>query len=349
MSGSLGARLRQHREERHVDLTTIADQTKIKLSLFEELERDDVSRWPSGIFRRAYIRAYAHAIGLDPDTVLREFLDAHPDPGEVVDPVIAAAAANDQASAGPPTRLRGIVSAAIGSLPWRQRSTPLSVASTGAIAPPAPAARQVPLPAPQDSIAAKPPAEPKPAIRVPQSAEVRGTCGKGDDAGTQEPSSDPADFTLLADLCTRLGRVADGGELAALLQDAADLLGAKGLVVWLWNGAELIPAVAHGYSEKVLAQLPGLRRDADNATAAAFRLGQPCAASGSDRANGALVVPLLSAAGCSGVLALELPHGSERREEVRGVATILAAMLAQLVGVDAAPRAESLPGRIAAS
>jgi cytoskeletal protein RodZ len=55
-------------------LTTIAEKkTRIKLSLLDAQERDDVSQWPSGIFRRAYIRAYAHAIGPDPDVVVREF------------------------------------------------------------------------------------------------------------------------------------------------------------------------------------------------------------------------------------------------------------------------------------
>ena len=69
MPESFGARMRQRREERGIDLIAIAEQTKIKLALLEALERDDVSHWPSGIFRRAYIRTYAQFIGLDPDVV----------------------------------------------------------------------------------------------------------------------------------------------------------------------------------------------------------------------------------------------------------------------------------------
>src|SRR6266498_2467007 len=80
---SFGTRLRQRRERQQIALTTIAEQTKIKLSLLEALERDDVSHWPSGIFRRAFIRAYALAIGLEPDVVVRDFLAVHPDPVEV--------------------------------------------------------------------------------------------------------------------------------------------------------------------------------------------------------------------------------------------------------------------------
>jgi transcriptional regulator with XRE-family HTH domain len=82
MNDLFGARLRRERERQQIPLAAIADQTKINASLFEALERGDVSRWPSGIFRRAFVRAYAEAIGLDPNQVLREFLDAFPAPEE---------------------------------------------------------------------------------------------------------------------------------------------------------------------------------------------------------------------------------------------------------------------------
>ena len=74
------ARLRRERERRQIALSSISANTKISASLFAALERGDVSRWPSGIFRRSFIRAYAGAIGLDPDTVAREFLEQYPDP-----------------------------------------------------------------------------------------------------------------------------------------------------------------------------------------------------------------------------------------------------------------------------
>ena len=80
MDSTFGTRLRLQREGQQVSLAAIAEQTKIKLSLLEGLERDDLSRWPSGIFRRSYFRAYARAIGLDPDRVLGEFQALHPDP-----------------------------------------------------------------------------------------------------------------------------------------------------------------------------------------------------------------------------------------------------------------------------
>src|SRR4051794_30913812 len=77
---SLCVRLRLERERRQIPLSSICANTKISATLFEGLERGDVSRWPSGIFRRSFIRAYASAIGLDPDSVAREFLAEFPDP-----------------------------------------------------------------------------------------------------------------------------------------------------------------------------------------------------------------------------------------------------------------------------
>jgi transcriptional regulator with XRE-family HTH domain len=77
-----GRRLRQERERRRIALSSIAANTKIGLSLLEGLERGDVSRWPSGIFRRSFIRAYAEAIGLDPGETALAFLELFPDPAE---------------------------------------------------------------------------------------------------------------------------------------------------------------------------------------------------------------------------------------------------------------------------
>jgi transcriptional regulator with XRE-family HTH domain len=77
-----GKRLRLERERRRITLDSIAANTKIGLALLKGLERDDVSRWPSGIFRRSFIREYAAAIGLDPDDTAREFLERFPDPAE---------------------------------------------------------------------------------------------------------------------------------------------------------------------------------------------------------------------------------------------------------------------------
>jgi transcriptional regulator with XRE-family HTH domain len=69
-----GRRLREQRECRGITLDAIAASTKIKTSLFAALERGDVSDWPAGIFRRAFVREYARGIGLAPEPVVAEFV-----------------------------------------------------------------------------------------------------------------------------------------------------------------------------------------------------------------------------------------------------------------------------------
>jgi hypothetical protein len=142
------------------------------------------------------------------------------------------------------------------------------------------------------------------------------------------------DLSAAAHLCTELGRVHDTREAAPLLEGACRILDAVGLIVWVWDPqtTELRPALAHGYSDKVLAQLPRVRGDTDNATAAAFRSAQTCIVSGSDLVSGAVVVPLMTPVGCVGALAVELQHGGEQRKSVRALATIFAAHLAMLIG-----------------
>jgi transcriptional regulator with XRE-family HTH domain len=77
---TFGSRLRHERERRKISIASIAENTKILGALLEGLENDDVSRWPTGFYRRAFIRAYAVAIGLDPEPVVREFGELFPDP-----------------------------------------------------------------------------------------------------------------------------------------------------------------------------------------------------------------------------------------------------------------------------
>lgn len=81
---AFGSRLRTQRERRGVTLESIVESTKIKQSLLEALERGDASQWPRGLFRRAYIRDYACAIGLAPEPLVAEFVKLFPEDGSPV-------------------------------------------------------------------------------------------------------------------------------------------------------------------------------------------------------------------------------------------------------------------------
>jgi cytoskeletal protein RodZ len=71
----LGPLLRAHRERQGLTLEALAESMKVKRSLLNDLERNDVSRWPPGIFGRALVREYAKSIGLPTDDVVRQFLE----------------------------------------------------------------------------------------------------------------------------------------------------------------------------------------------------------------------------------------------------------------------------------
>jgi transcriptional regulator with XRE-family HTH domain len=98
---SFGRRLRAERERRKIALETIAASTKIGIGLLKGLERDDLSRWPSGLFRRSFMRSYAEAIGLDADEAVREFLERFPDPLAASDAVAASDAKGKSVPAAP--------------------------------------------------------------------------------------------------------------------------------------------------------------------------------------------------------------------------------------------------------
>lgn len=68
-----GPRLRRLREARGISLESIAAATKVDLDLWKGMERNDFSRWPSGVFARAFVREYARLIGADREETVNEF------------------------------------------------------------------------------------------------------------------------------------------------------------------------------------------------------------------------------------------------------------------------------------
>jgi hypothetical protein len=157
-------------------------------------------------------------------------------------------------------------------------------------------------------------------------------------AAAPEPFVDPfvapiVDLSGAAELCVDLGRILDGRDLPALMGRAADVLEAKGLVLWVSesNGSVLRPSVAHGYSDRVLQRMGTLPTSGDNVTSLAFRTMQPQVLRSPVEAHGAIAVPLLTAGGCVGVLAAEV-QGAKPGDTRFAVARMIAAQLATLVG-----------------
>jgi cytoskeletal protein RodZ len=74
-----GTLLRQAREQRGVTLKELAVTTKISARVLESLERNDPSKLPGGIFSRAFVRAYAREVGVDPEAAVARFVAAFPE------------------------------------------------------------------------------------------------------------------------------------------------------------------------------------------------------------------------------------------------------------------------------
>jgi hypothetical protein len=315
MNQTFGDRLRCERERRQIPLSTIAEKTKIKLSLLEALERDDFSHWPFGIFGRSYIRVYAEAVGLDPVATVREFVERHPGSIESTPTVLSQVSAltAEKASGRPPTRLEFLIDSAIDAFHARRAELAHRVP---------PAVEPLPANAYSESVAPRSgPAEAGPYDR-PQSLTA------------PAPPAAIVDLTAVANLCSRLACAQEATEVTAALDEAAAVLDLVGLILWIPDamGIVLTPVFARGYPDEVIARSARVTADADNASAEAFRTGRTCIVQGGETRTGAIVVPLLTPMGCAGVLGVEVRNGAEQREDLRAALTILAAQLSTLMG-----------------
>jgi cytoskeletal protein RodZ len=71
-------RLRRHRTRNRVSIEEIATNLRIRPDLLEGLEKNDLTGWPRGLYARAWIRAYALAVDLDPIDTVEEFCRLFP-------------------------------------------------------------------------------------------------------------------------------------------------------------------------------------------------------------------------------------------------------------------------------
>jgi transcriptional regulator with XRE-family HTH domain len=106
-SHEFGPQLKARREQRGITLEAISETTKIGVPLLVALERGDVSHWPKGIFRRAFMREYAAAIGAPADDILAEFLQLFPEDGRAgAEPRSLGPLRMTLATVRPPKRMR---------------------------------------------------------------------------------------------------------------------------------------------------------------------------------------------------------------------------------------------------
>jgi transcriptional regulator with XRE-family HTH domain len=85
---AFGPNLRRIRIQRGLSLEQLSAVTKVSVTLWAGLERNDFSRWPSGIYARSYVRAYAEAIGVDPESTVDDFCRWFPQGDRRAEPII---------------------------------------------------------------------------------------------------------------------------------------------------------------------------------------------------------------------------------------------------------------------
>ena len=167
----------------------------------------------------------------------------------------------------------------------------------------------------------------------PRSDDTRAT------AAPVRPAQEPApgssiDLDTVAAICSDLAKVMDTRALPALLERAATVLDAPGIVLWIADpdGRELSPIVTHGYPPQMVLRLGTILRDAENATAAALRTSLLQTVDTDSVSNGAIAAPLVTPAGCVGIMSAEVRQHGEKDPAKLATASIIAAQLATLVG-----------------
>jgi cytoskeleton protein RodZ len=71
--GGFGEHLRREREMRGISLDEIASATRIGTRFLEAMENEQWSQLPGGVFNRGFVRAVAHHLGLDEETLVAEY------------------------------------------------------------------------------------------------------------------------------------------------------------------------------------------------------------------------------------------------------------------------------------
>jgi transcriptional regulator with XRE-family HTH domain len=72
MNGGVGARLREVRRQRGIDLAEVAAATNIQLRFLKAIEGEEWERLPGEFYARSFVRTYAAHLDLEPARVLEE-------------------------------------------------------------------------------------------------------------------------------------------------------------------------------------------------------------------------------------------------------------------------------------
>jgi cytoskeleton protein RodZ len=75
-NGTFGEHLRREREMRGVSLEEITAATRIATRFLQAIENEQWDQLPGGVFNRGFVRAVAHYLGLDEESIVAEYASA---------------------------------------------------------------------------------------------------------------------------------------------------------------------------------------------------------------------------------------------------------------------------------
>ena len=73
----LGETFRLAREEKGQTISQVAEATRMMVQIVEDLEREDFRRIAAPIYGRGFIKLYAEHLGLDPEPLIRDFMEIY--------------------------------------------------------------------------------------------------------------------------------------------------------------------------------------------------------------------------------------------------------------------------------
>ena len=74
---SPGATLRAAREKRKLSVAEVADGTRIKIHVVKAIENNDFSGIAAPLYGKGFIKLYAEFVGIDPEPLIRDYLERH--------------------------------------------------------------------------------------------------------------------------------------------------------------------------------------------------------------------------------------------------------------------------------
>jgi len=72
-----GKTLREAREARGYSTSQVAEMTRVLPQIIESLEREDFSRIVAPIYGRGFVKLYCECVGIDPEPLVREFMEIY--------------------------------------------------------------------------------------------------------------------------------------------------------------------------------------------------------------------------------------------------------------------------------